>query len=147
MRQNIYDFRDITIIEDCYNASPESMVAAVDVLGEYSRRTGRRSVAVLGTMLALGNDSPALHRKVGEHLPEKKIDRLFTLGQEADQIAVGARQKGMDSDHIEQNPLVEAPEKTAQALLSELKKGDVVLFKASRAVGMERVIEYLKERL
>lgn len=147
MRQHIYQFRDITIIEDCYNASPESMIAAVDVLGEYSRRTGRRSIAVLGNMLALGNDSPALHRKVGEHLPEKKIDRLFTLGQEADQIAVGAIQKGMGSRQIEQNPRVDLVEKTAQALLRELKKDDVVLFKASRAVGMERVIDYLKERL
>ena len=147
MRQHIYDFRDITIIEDCYNASPESMIAAVDVLGEYSRRTGRRSIAVLGTMLALGSDSPALHRKVGEHLPEKKIDLLFTLGQEADQIAVGARQKGMRSEQIEKNPMADSPEKTAQALLAELKKGDVVLFKASRAIGMERVIDYLKERL
>ena len=147
MRQHIYNFRDITIIEDCYNASPESMIAAVDVLGEYSRRTGSRSIAVLGTMLALGNDSPALHRKVGEHLPQKKIDCLFTLGQEADQIAVGARQKGMTSEQIEKNPFQDAPEKTAQALLKTLKKGDVVLFKASRAIGMERVIDYLKERL
>ena len=147
MRQHIYDFRDITIIEDCYNASPESMIAAVDVLGEYSRRTGRRSIAVLGTMLALGSDSPALHRKVGEHLPEKKIDLLFTLGQEADQIAVGARQKGMATEQIKKNPMADSPEKTAQALLAELKKGDVVLFKASRAIGMERVIDYLKERL
>ena len=147
MRQNIYSFRDITIVEDCYNASPESMIAAVDVLGEYSRRTGSRSIAVLGTMLALGHDTPALHRKVGEHLPEKKIDLLFTLGQEADQIAVGARQKGMSQEKILQNPSAEDFEKTAQMLLKELKKGDVVLFKASRAIGMERVIAYLKERL
>ena len=147
MRQHIYPFRDITIVEDCYNASPESMIAAVDVLGEYSRRTGSRSIAVLGTMLDLGSDSPALHRKVGEHLPKKKIDRLFTLGQEADQIAVGALQKGMTNGQIEMNSCADDAEKTAQALLSELKKGDVVLFKASRAIGMERVIDYLKERL
>ena len=147
MRQHIYSFRDITIVEDCYNASPESMIAAVDVLGEYCRRTNSRSIAVLGTMMALGADSPALHRKVGEHLCKKQIDRLFTLGQEADQIAVGARQKGMRPEQIEKTSRDFAVEETAQALLRELKKGDVVLFKASRAVGMERVIDYIKERL
>ncbi len=147
MRQNIYSFRDITIIEDCYNASPESMIAAVDVLGEYSQRTGRRSIAVLGNMLDLGGNSPALHRRVGEHLPKKKIDRLFTLGQEAEQIAVGAIQNGMSPQVIEKNPNAEAVEKTAQTLLKELKKGDVILFKASRAIGMERVVDYLKNHL
>lgn len=145
MRQHIYSFKGLTLIEDCYNASPESMQAAIDVLDEYSRNTGRRSIAVLGDMLDLGYDSPSLHLKVGNHLADRKINRLFTLGQGGDQIAVGARQGNMLLDNIGQNSNVEAFEVTAEQLLKEVKEGDVILFKASRAIGMERVVAYLKE--
>ncbi|MBR3894926.1 MAG: UDP-N-acetylmuramoyl-tripeptide--D-alanyl-D-alanine ligase [Clostridia bacterium] len=147
MRQHIYPMGKITVIEDCYNASPESMICAVDVLKEYSLGTGRRSVAVLGDMLELGNDSPALHRSVGVYLAEKGIDRLFTVGKGGNQIAVGARQSGMPKQSIVQNPDVKNLDATAKALLESLCDGDVVLFKASRSVEAERIIAYLRERL
>jgi UDP-N-acetylmuramoyl-tripeptide--D-alanyl-D-alanine ligase len=79
------------------------MICAVDVLEEYSHSTGRRSVAVLGDMLELGEESPSLHRSVGEYLADKKIDRLFTVGSGGNQIAVGARQRGMSKSRIVQN--------------------------------------------
>lgn len=147
MRQHIYPMGKITVIEDCYNASPESMIAAVDVLTEYSRRTGKRSVAVLGDMLELGSDSPALHRSVGAYLAEKKTDRLFTVGLGGNQIAVGARQHGMPKSHISQNPRAERLEDTAKALIEDLQAGDVVLFKASRSVGAEKIIEALRNHI
>lgn len=147
MRQHIYPMGKITVIEDCYNASPESMIAAVDVLEAYSRRANRRSVAVLGDMLELGAESPTLHRLVGSYLAEKGIQRLFTFGERANQIAVGARQKGMSKQCICQNPDLDAVEEMGNSLLSELCEGDVVLFKASRGIGAERIISYLKERI
>lgn len=145
LRQHIYDLGKITVLEDCYNASPESMIAAVDVLKLYSERTGRRSVAVLGDMLELGIESPALHRSVGEYLADKKIDLLLTVGMKAAQIAVGARQKGMCKNAILQNYEVENLRETANQLKSVLQEGDVLLIKASRCVGAEKILEYLKE--
>ena len=147
MRQHIYQMGKITVIEDCYNASPESMIAAVDVLDEYSRRTGKRSIAVLGDMLELGEDSPMLHRSVGEYLADKKIQRLYTVGSFADQIAVGARQHGMSGEQIVENFNAEDLVSTGEALLGEIRDGDVVLVKASRAIGAERIINYLRERI
>ena len=147
MRQHIYEMGKITVIEDCYNASPESMIAAVDVLTEYCRRTGRRSVAVLGDMLELGADSPALHRSVGEYLANKRVDRLFTVGKGGDQIAVGARQRGMPKLHISQNPFADRLNDTAGRLLESVEDGDVVLFKASRSVGAEKIIAELRDRV
>ena len=147
MRQHIYQMGKITVIEDCYNASPESMIAAVDVLEEYSRRTGKRSIAVLGDMLELGEDSPMLHRTVGKYLAEKKIEKLFTVGASANQIAVGAHQHGMSHEQISENQNAEDLSVTGDSLLNELRDGDVVLFKASRAIGAERIITYLRERL
>ncbi len=144
MRQHIYELGKITVIEDCYNASPESMICALDVLRDYSQNTGRRSIAVLGDMLELGNDSPALHRSVGAHLARARIDRLFTVGRGGTQIAVGARQNGMPDAQISRNPDVKRLSATAEALLAVLEEGDVVLFKASRMVGAEGIIEQLK---
>ena len=145
MRQHIYPMGRITVIEDCYNASPESMICAVDVLEQYSRRTGKRSVAVLGDMLELGSDSPALHRSVGAYLAKKKIDRLYTVGGGGSQIAVGARQNGMSGNRIVQTPNVKELQEVAEKLVTELQDGDVVLFKASRSVGAEQIIAYIKE--
>ncbi len=145
MRQHIFSWGDFTVIEDCYNASPESMNAAVDVLDEYSRRTGCRSIAVLGDMLELGTESPALHRSVGAHVAQRGINRLFTLGRGGHQIAVGAMQTGMSADRVYRNLNAKDLCGAAQALNETLTAGDVILFKASRAVGLEGMIEALKE--
>ncbi|MBR2927005.1 MAG: UDP-N-acetylmuramoyl-tripeptide--D-alanyl-D-alanine ligase [Clostridia bacterium] len=147
MRQHFYTLGDITVIEDCYNAAPESVSAAIDVLEEYGRDTGKRTVAVLGDMLELGEDSPALHRTVGAHLAQRGIAQLFTLGKEAVQIAVGARQKGMPKEQIHMTEDVTDIQGVGESLLASLRKGDVVLFKASRAVGAEQIIAYLRERM
>ena len=98
-------------------------------------------------MLELGSDSPMLHRSVGEYLAKKGIERLFTFGSGANQIAVGARQNGMSNAYIHQNPNVDALEETCEALLGTLHDGDVVLFKASRGIAAERIIDYLRDRL
>ena len=145
MRQNRYSHKNITIIEDCYNASPESMIAAIDVLAAYTEKAGGRSVAVLGDMLELGSGSSAAHRRVGLHLAKQKIDKLFTLGHDGMQIATGAMQGGMKITDITSEAERAQMQKLSQRLLSELRAGDVVLFKASRSVSLEKMIGFLKE--
>ncbi len=141
MRQKIYDNNGYTIIEDCYNASPESMKASLSVLAELGKE--RRTVAVLGEMRELGKTSDELHKSVGRYAAELKIDRLYTYGDSALEIAVGALEEGLDEEAIIGYNKILEPEGLAEILKNDLKKGDIVLFKASRAVALEKVIELL----
>ncbi len=144
MRQQIANIGDMTIIEDCYNASPESMRAAIDVLCECTP-TGSRRVAVLGDMLELGKDSIKFHRAVGEYLHDRGIDLLVAVGNDGVEIAQGAVAAGLDPANvllfIDRNDT----ESIAKGLASRIKAGDTLLFKASRGVRLERVISVLKE--
>ena len=145
LRQHMAQVGDWTFFQDCYNASPESMIAALDILSEYTKQSGRRSVAVLGDMLELGRQSGALHRKVGAYAAEKGIDLLVCIGAMGNQIAVGARQSGMKESSILRMADADAINEIRQMLLDVLKKGDVVLFKASRGLRAERIISALSE--
>ena len=140
MRQNIYTYRGFTVIEDCYNASPESMRAALDVLVGCARRAGGKSVAVLGEMLELGTQSDNLHRAVGAYAAECGVDLLLTLGHGSEMIAKGAIEAGLSSEHIDVNNDIENVSHTAESLLRMAQSGDVILFKASRSIRMERVL-------
>ncbi len=116
----------VTVVNDCYNANPMSMRAALDDLA--SAAPGRR-VAVLGDMLELGPDSERFHREAGDHARAAGVDLLVT---------VGPRAVAMEGDHA----VADAGE--AAALLPELlEPGDTVLVKASRGVGLEVVAESL----
>lgn len=147
IRQNRSDCCGVTIFADCYNASPESMIAAIDVLDAYCQKTGRRGIAVLGDMLELGTDSAALHRGVGNHLAASSVKWLFTIGSGGSQIALGARQKGMSTATIRQNRVLDRPNDTLEELKKIVQPGDAILFKASRAVGEEVLIAGLEEYL
>lgn len=147
MRQNVYEYGGITIIEDCYNAGPESMKASLDVLSRLSAKNGARSIAVLGEMRELGEYSKQLHMEIGRTVASKNIGRLFAFGHDAENIALGAINHGYSHDCVGINGDIESPEALASALRSVLKAGDIVLFKASRAVRLERVIELLKASL
>ena len=144
MRQAITNFDGMTLIEDCYNAAPESMRAAIDVLCECAPQNSR-CIAVLGDMLELGKDSIKLHRAVGEYLQKRGIDLLVAVGNGGVEIAQGAVEAGMnpaktllfiDRDNVSD---------IAKCLRSHLTQGDTILFKASRGVRLERVIQTLKE--
>jgi UDP-N-acetylmuramoyl-tripeptide--D-alanyl-D-alanine ligase len=144
MRQNIYEYGGITIIEDCYNAGPESMKAAVEVLAKMADKTGCRTVAVLGDMRELGDYSKQLHMEVGTLVASRHISNLVTFGREAENIALGAINHAFKPDNISINTNIENPGITAKTVYELLRSGDAVLFKASRAVQMERVIGELK---
>ncbi len=147
MRQNIYNVGGITVIEDCYNASPESMNAAINVLGDTAKAKGGRMIALLGDMRELGTTTATLHRGVGSYLAEKKADFLFTYGElSSKNLADGALNNGMNEKQIFRSPVTDA-EEVGKKLLSVLKEGDVLLVKASRGLAAENVLNYVKAQL
>ncbi len=144
MRQNRYPFHGMTIFEDCYNASPESMCAALETVAEFAGHCGGRSVAVLGDMLELGTESDSMHRMVGKKLAEAGFDWLYTVGTGGAWIAQGATYGGMDRSRIlSVTDDTEFPTLCAR-LLSDLQEGDSILFKASRSIRLERLIDLMK---
>jgi UDP-N-acetylmuramoyl-tripeptide--D-alanyl-D-alanine ligase len=115
------------LIDDCYNANPMSMRAAIDDLADTA--TARR-VAVLGDMLELGPDAPRLHREIGEHAAARDVELLVTVGPLAAEIS---RSFAGEAHSV-------ADASAAAELLGELlRDGDTVLVKGSRGVGLERV--------
>ncbi len=144
MRQNIYEYGGITIIEDCYNAGPESMKAAVEVLSRIADKNGCRTVAVLGDMRELGEYSKQLHMEIGTLVASRHISNLVTFGREAENIALGAINHALKPENISINTGIDNVEATAKTIYELVSPGDAVLFKASRAVKLERVIEELK---
>ena len=135
---------EMLFLEDHYNASPEACFAALESLRYLS--PGRVRVAVLGDMLELGEYSCLLHRSVGRAVCKAEVDYLFSYGTLAVQIAQGARDEGMPSDRIfsfasgEQALLV-------KEMLQHVGENAAVLFKASRAMQLERVAEELRRLL
>ena len=146
MRQNIYNLGGVTVIEDCYNASPESMNAAINVLFDKAKTKGGRMIALLGDMRELGTDSAKLHAGVGSYLAQNNADVLFTYGELSENIADGAAKGGMNEKQIYRNPIADA-EIVGAKLLGILKDGDVLLVKASRALKAENVLNYVKAQL
>ncbi|MDP3767551.1 MAG: UDP-N-acetylmuramoyl-tripeptide--D-alanyl-D-alanine ligase [Dehalococcoidia bacterium] len=130
---------DVLIINDAYNASPSSMEAAFQVLGDVAGR--RRAVAVLGEMKELGADSGRLHHEVGRSVARRRrVALLVTVEQGGNQIAEGAAAGGMPAEAIIRIPSVEAAIIRVPALI---RPNDVVLVKGSRALEMERVVSAL----
>jgi len=129
----------VVMIDDTYNASPGSMVAALDLLAGLP---GRR-IAVLGEMLELGERHDDGHRVVGE-AAGGIVDRLIVVGDGATGIADGAQSGGLDPSHIS---VVRDLEAALDHLRPRLRDGDVVLFKASRGIGLEGLVESLRVEL
>lgn len=146
MRQNVYEVGGITIIDDCYNASPESMRAAIDVLISYAQKKNARPAALLGDMLELGDYSRLMHDQIGQYVAQMQVQKLFCYGSMADVIAEAAIKKGIRADNVCVSLDVRDPQGMADMILDTLLPGDVLLVKASRAVQAERVIECMKKR-
>ena len=134
MRQEIKVSNGHTLILDCYNASPDSMKAAIDVLTEMPVKQGGRRIAVLGDMLELGEFSKTLHEQIGEYISTKNIDILFCYGQNSKYIAWTANIESKIKS-------IYSSDKTyiSDYLRSMAKPGDIILFKASRGMKLEEI--------
>ena len=144
MRQEILHVGGKTMIADCYNAAPESMRAAIDVLCECAPK-GSRRIAVLGDMLELGKHSITVHRGIGGYLQDRGVDLLFAVGKGGIEIAQGAVEVGMDPAKAMLFIDCNNVDAIVKALVSYTRAGDTLLFKASRGVRLERVIDALRE--
>ncbi len=125
------------VVDDCYNANPLSMRAALDDLAAAEPAPGARRVAVLGDMLELGPDERELHREVGAHARARGVDVLVTVGPLAAAMAEGYAALG------ELHAVADAAEAAGVVGGLQLGEGDVVLVKASRSVGLEAVTRAL----
>ncbi|MDQ0032043.1 UDP-N-acetylmuramoyl-tripeptide--D-alanyl-D-alanine ligase [Arthrobacter bambusae] len=128
----------VTIINDAYNANPESMRAALRTLADLGH--GRRTWAVLGAMLELGEDSIREHTAVGTQVVRLNISRLVVVGREARALYVSAIQEGSWGDECS---FTETADEAYELLQAELEPGDLVLFKSSNGVGLR----YLGDRI
>ena len=132
-RQEIYKAGEYTIIQDCYNAGPESMAAALNVLG---RRQGRK-IAVLGDMLELGDRTQAEHYKVGR-IAAEKADMVFAYGPNASRILSGAITGGMPDGKAQ---AFTDRDVCVAALRRAARPEDTILFKGSRGMHMELILD------
>ena len=136
MRMNILNRQDdITILNDTYNANPQSMRAAVEVL---SNANGADKIAVLGDMFELGPLAPALHAGIGEYLGKAGIGCLVAVGELAKHIYTAAQEAG-----VPQCFYCETKEQAKPVLDSLVKPHATILVKASRGMALEELVEYL----
>lgn len=135
-RMEVTDRPDgVTVVNDAYNANPDSMRAALDALAAMGR--ARRTIAVLGTMLELGEDSDAEHSGVGRYALNQGVHLLVCVGAAGPALASGA------ADRRSRCRVVADAEAAYDLLVSEIRSGDVVLFKSSRDAGLR----YLGDRV
>lgn len=129
------------LIDDSYNASPQSTKVALEILRDLPSQGHK--IAVLGDMLELGAESEKEHRAIGQLLVDYKIDYLFIVGERSRDIARGAIDAGMSDDRIYHFP------QTFEAgifLQERLKEGDVILVKGSRGMKMEQIVYEIMAR-
>ena len=138
MRQNLVQVGGVQVIEDCYNASPDSMRAALQTLGKLPVH---RRYAVLGAMLELGDYAKEAHTQVGKMAAENGIDGVLAYGADAAYIVEAAKQAGLENAR-----LFDTKEALAQSLTQQVQPGDGVLFKGSRGMHLEDVMHTVYER-
>ena len=136
MRMLLKKINGVNVIEDCYNASPLSMNAALDTLALF---TGRK-IAVLADMLELGDHSERLHREVGVKVAASGVNALVTYGERAEYIAAAAKEQGMSRvmafrSHAD----------VRSFLRGFLRVDDVLLVKGSRGMELEKVLSAVEE--
>ena len=136
-----FKIEDILIIDDSYNANPESVREAIRVLSDIS---GKRKIIVLGDMLELGDKEVEFHKEVGVLVKNYNIDILITLGELSENINLGALESGMSDKNMYH---FDNKEGIVNLLKNLLKKGDAVLIKGSRKMKMEEIVLKLKEIL
>lgn len=139
MRGNVEQLEGgICLIDDTYNASPDSMKSGLDIL-ETVKNEGRK-IAVLADILELGEQSEKCHRLVGTYVAQHSVDILLTVGTEAKAIAKEAgKKKGIKVQSFDSR------EEAGEYLVKLLTKGDAVLLKGSRGMGLDRLAKQVRE--
>ena len=139
-RSHLIQTSEYTIIDDCYNANPVSMKAAIDLLGEAITR----KVAILGDMFELGENEKSLHRSVGEYAAERDVDALICVGSLSEEMYQGAAESSNKKDSMELYHFA-----TLEACKNEvaglLKQGDAVLIKASHGMHFTELVDLLTQ--
>lgn len=139
-RMDVQKIKDnITVINDSYNASYDSMKVAIEYIREIK---GKRKIAVLGDMLELGEFSEILHKEVGAEVYKNSIDILITVGNMAKYIAEEAENLGMNTKNIYQ---FENNNEAIEKINNILQNGDIILLKASNAMNFSQILEEIKK--
>lgn len=132
MRQRMVEHKGVAVVEDCYNASPDSMKAALTMFRDIK---ANRHVALLGDMLELGTIAEEAHRQVGRWAAEYGVDLLVAYGPQSAVMAEEAEQAGIAVLHCVDR------QQAANALAEALRPGDALLAKASRGTALEKILE------
>lgn len=134
-RSNIIEKEEVILIDDCYNANPKSMKAAVDLLST----SGRKNIAILGDMFELGEDEAKLHYSVGEYLSEKKVDVLVCIGKLSKNIYDGADMPDLQKYWFaDKESFIEQKDNIISPLIGDEKPA--ILLKASHGMHFEQLL-------
>ena len=136
MRQKVVHSKGVDVIEDCYNANPDSMKAALTMFREYP---AKRRYALLGDMLELGGISPSAHEEVGRQAAAAGLELLVCYGEEAKHTAKAAAEAGLKAVHAA------TYREAADLLLAAMQPGDALLVKASRGMALEKALAIFYE--
>ena len=142
MRNEVVEVEGVTVINDAYNANPQSAAAAIEVLEQFPCRGER--VVVFGEMRELGSHSAELHRRVAGRLRSGAVQRVILVGEETGPMYAALAGGELFGPRVEQCTSVDD---CLERLATSVHAGDVVLLKASRAVELERLVEPLRARL
>jgi UDP-N-acetylmuramoyl-tripeptide--D-alanyl-D-alanine ligase len=141
MRMEVKRFGDIKIINDTYNANPQSMKQAIEALRDMA--TEGRKILIAGDMLELGTFSGRFHHLVGKQAAESGIDLIVAVGKLAEHVAKGAQEAGMSVKKIK---LYAVAKEACEKVATLIKKGDTILVKGSRAMKMEEIVDDLESQ-
>lgn len=141
MRGEVLELGELTLVNDAYNANPHSALAAIELLESMPARA--RRIFVFGQMCELGPRSDELHRRVASRLREARLDHIMLVGPPADVMYDVLHQDGLFGPSVER--CADVPS-AGRRLAEFVREGDVVLLKASRAVGLDRAVEALRTR-
>jgi UDP-N-acetylmuramoyl-tripeptide--D-alanyl-D-alanine ligase len=133
---------DIILVDDTYNSSPSSLRAALDSIKEVTGG-GRRLIVGLGEMMELGEEAAPSHIEAGGMVAEIGASYLFAMGDHAGEMLKGALEKGLPPERAIE---AKSHQDMAQKIGDAVKKGDLILLKGSRKMGLEKVFQCLKER-
>jgi UDP-N-acetylmuramoyl-tripeptide--D-alanyl-D-alanine ligase len=140
--ENVQLTNGVRVVNDSYNANPQSMKAAFRTVSG-AKRAGR-FIAALGDMFELGDQAVQLHRDVGAAAAGAGVDELFLLGDHAKDVATGAARGGLGGERVH---VAATMEDLVADITKTMRAGDVILIKGSRAMKMERLAEHLKREI